>query len=139
MPIIMKQNNQHNLHIIFRKNVVVPGGLTESINQEVARLVRRRRIEMRVSAVLTSTVSLAALAVAGREIAVEAAASGFSTYAALAFTDGGAMLSDWHDFAWTLAESAPIWGVGLSLGAGAILVGAIHWTRKTFRGTAFAV
>lgn len=43
--------------------------------------------------------------------------SAFGAYVSLLATDGGAALSNWREFALSLLESAPLFGVTLALGA----------------------
>ena len=124
----MQKNPQDIFHI------APPTGLDRRILARVAAYEARRRMWRIGSSLAASVVSVAALVLAGREAAVEITASGFGQYLSLAFTDGGAMLADWRDFAWTLAESAPVWGFAFCLGAAALVVGALRWTGRAFAG-----
>jgi hypothetical protein len=52
--------------------------------------------------------------------------SGFYQYSSLLFSDGGSMLPFWKEFTITLAESAPLLGITLSLALVFVLLGSLQ-------------
>ncbi len=65
----------------------------------------------------STVLSVGALIPAVMFALTEISHSAFFTYLALAFTDSGAILASWHQLALALAESAPIGGAILTVGA----------------------
>lgn len=61
-------------------------------------------------------------------IGAELAASGFSGYLSMLFSEGWAILPLWKEFSLALAESAPIWGIVLLCGAVFVLLASFKST-----------
>lgn len=93
-----------------------PAGLLERIMLRIAE-ERRRRVQMRTAVFgVLSLVALAALVPAWRELNSEITQSGFSQFASLIFSDGAALAAYWQDFAFSLLESLPVFGMVAVLG-----------------------
>ena len=58
--------------------------------------------------------------------AQEVAQSGFYQYLSVAFSDGGAAITYWKELSMLLAESAPILGTAVLLGAVLVLLGSLR-------------
>jgi len=122
------------LETIFICSAPAPSGMEGRIMVRVEKAAHRRFLEKIAAGSITSIACAVALVFVSRELAAEAAASGFGQYFSLVFSNSGAMLSDWQDFAWTMVESAPVTGFALFLGASGLFIGTIRWTGRTFSG-----
>jgi hypothetical protein len=109
-----------------------PDGLDSRIMICVGKAVKRRVYKKIAAGSGFSIVFAVTLVFVAKLLVDEASVSGFGQYVSLIFSNGGAMVANWNDFAWTIIESAPITGLALCLGAGGLFIGTVRWTGKTF-------
>jgi len=93
-----------------------------AVSRERIRLVRMRL----VFSSCASFLSLAAIFTAGRMLVNAMHATGFSSYASLMLSDGGAVLGNGHAYLLTLAESLPGPETILTLLALAVLIQSLR-------------
>lgn len=95
----------------------LPSGLYQSVLNEIS-LAERRVSQVRL-AVFVPLVLISSFAVFAsfQYLAGETAQSGLSEYLSILFSDGGTVLSYWKEFLISLAETAPVFGTALFLGA----------------------
>jgi hypothetical protein len=120
------------LQNLFILSATAPAGMENRILIRVEKAARRKSLEKITVGSITSIIFAGALVIVGRETLTQTATSGFGQYLSLIFNNGGVVLSDWRDFAWTIVESAPITGLALCLGATGMFIAAIRWTGKAF-------
>lgn len=91
--------------------------------------LREHRIARTKKAVMGifSVSSLTGLVLAIRFTLDELSQSGLFHYLSLAFSDSGAMVTLWQEFALSLVDSIPIMGMILTLGSVAIFLGSIRF------------
>jgi hypothetical protein len=103
-----------------------PEGLTGAIlwriEAERRRVARFRFISMGAVAGLSAT----AMVPMAQYTMAEFYQSGFYQYSSLLLSDGGSILTYWREFTITLAESAPLLGITLSLALVFVLVGSLQ-------------
>ncbi len=75
---------------------------------------RRARVYLSISA-LVGIFSLAGLYASIRYVIEALYQSGFFTYLSLLFSDTSAVFAYWQEFAFSLAETLPFWGIVASL------------------------
>ncbi|GEM_PF-1957027 len=122
------------LQDLLTSYVRIPDGLDLRIIARIEKAARRRVFEKVAFGSIASIVFAVALVIIGRETMAETATSGFGQYMSLIWSNSGAIVADWRDFAWTIIESAPITGLALCLGMTGMLVAAVRWTGKAFNG-----
>lgn len=110
----------------------VPVGIEGRIMVRVEKAAKRRIFEKAAVGSIFSVVFAVTLVVIGRMTLSETATLGFGQYLSLAFGNGGVVMYDWQNFAWTIIESAPVTGLALCLGATGMFIVALRWTGKTF-------
>ncbi|MDR3558711.1 MAG: hypothetical protein P4L61_04205 [Candidatus Pacebacteria bacterium] len=124
-----------NLQNLIITSSSMPDGLETRIMICVGKAAKRRVYEKVAIGSAFSIVFAVALVFVGRLMMDETAVSGFGQYFSLVFSNGGMLVTNWRDFAWTMVESAPVTGLALCLGAGGLFIATVRWTGKTF--TAF--
>lgn len=92
----------------MRKNIEPPEGLYLGILARIEREKRRIAVIRLAFFGVVAVASLAAIIPSFQYVAREFAQSGFYKYLSLLFSDSGAVLASWREFALSLAESLPI-------------------------------
>lgn len=122
-------NNYEKLFQNLTK-IETPENLSERILARI-NLEEKRRAEWRLAffapLALASSVGVV---FAFQYAAQEVAQSGFLQYLSAAVSDGGMALAYWKELSVLLAESAPIFGVVVLLGAILVLLGSLKSTMK---------
>jgi len=119
---------------LLQNSVAVPNGLSARVAARVEKAARRQALWRLISGSVASAAFLGLLVLAGREIAVQAAASGFGQYLSLFLSGGTAVLASWRELGLVMIESAPVTGLALSLGALGFLVMAMRSTARYWSG-----
>ncbi|MDE2188680.1 MAG: hypothetical protein KGJ35_03055 [Patescibacteria group bacterium] len=120
------------LHSIFHQNVIVPDRFNADVISRLKIVIGRTILMRRIYSTAAVAFSLIAVVLASRLLIMESSTTGFSSFIALAFTDSASMLTNWRDFAWTLLESIPAFGLAAVLGATAVCIGFLRWAGKSF-------
>ena len=105
------------------------GSIMLRIMQERQRVARMRVFFLAASALG----ACGAIVPAVRYAAGELSQSGFYEYVSLAFSDSGALLASWKEFALLLAESLPLAGVTFVLAALLVLLCSIRVMAREIR------
>lgn len=117
------------------KNPTVPtelqGLVLDRINSEIARL-SRIRLAIFVPLLLVSSVAVVSSFQYLAQVTTE---SGFSSYLSIIFSDGSTMLSYWKEFLISLAETAPVFGATIFLGAILAFMGSLKVAIKNAQTT----
>lgn len=128
----------NNYEKIFQKlgQIEVPEGLGGKIMAKIEaqkiRSAKTRFVFLAITAVASVFAAVPALQYAAREFYQ----SGFYQYFSLLFSDGGAVMASWKEFALSLAESLPLLGATVFLSIVFILLGSIRLAVKNMK-TAF--
>lgn len=103
-----------------------PEGLTQAILWRIE-IERRRIARFRfVGMGAVAGLSVVAMVPTAQYTMAEFYQSGFYQYSSLLFSDGGSILPYWKEFTITLAESAPLLGITLSLALVFVLLGSLQ-------------
>lgn len=94
-----------------------PPNLEQRVITELRGRERKKERNRAMSFVVLSLASLSAFVPAFENLRSAAVESGFANYASLVFSDWSAVLSMWKLFALTLAETAPVFALALSVTA----------------------
>ena len=123
-----------DLATIFKDTTEAPN---PSLSMHIWSLVCAREARViRIKSWCYATVgvlSLGWLIVAVKELAKAFTQSGFYEYLSLAFSDGGAVVSYWKEFALTLADSLPVTSIILCLVAVFMLLVSIKQGARQFK------
>lgn len=111
----------------------VPLGLRDSV---LARIDREMRYasSLRLALLVPFVFIASAVAVTSFQyLSRETAQSGFSEYLSILFSDGSSILLYWREFLISIAETTPILGMALFLGAVIALAGSLKATFKNIQ------
>jgi len=107
-----------------------PVGLLDRI---MSRIAEERRHRARIRVACFGTLSLAAiltLVTASRELYVELMQSGFPQFISLLFSDAGILAAYWKEFAFSLAESFPIFAASMVLASVFVLLFSLRFLAR---------
>lgn len=116
-------------------NIRLPKGLRKNILLSIRKEERRRaRLYLFVATIIAPSSALG-IWFAASFMVQEFLNSSFYTYFSLLFSDTDIVLAYWQQFALSLAESIPLIGVTISLGALAVLLISIRVFAQNMRGS----
>ncbi len=133
--IILYMKDEYHKLFSKIKDPETPEGLYEAVMQKIGQAARRGA---RAKSTISGTAILVSLAgvFAGVPVAyAEFSESNFFNYLSLLFTDSAAVLSAWKGFLLSLLESAPFFGMTLTLGVVFVLLLSIRLFLKNMRAS----